>query len=216
MEKMTTPPRSLSLFALLRALTGNTRTFIRQEVQLAKTEISEKASRMGKNATALAVGGAIAYAGAIVLLVGLGWLAGYGLREAGLNPLLANSLGVIAVGILIAVLGSVVLFKGLNTLKRETLKPERTIQTLQELKGEGVSSGSAGADKPSSREMQSRVEATEERLGETLDALGYKLDPQRINQEVRQKIQAQPYKSGLIAMGAGLVGGLLLTRKRRR
>src|SRR4051812_36620668 len=67
------PPRP-SIIGLFKNLTGEFKTFIRQEVDLAKTEISEKVSMIGKNVASIAIGGFIAYAGLIVLLIGLGWL----------------------------------------------------------------------------------------------------------------------------------------------
>lgn len=68
-----TAPRT-SLRRLFRALTSDAKTFIRQEVQLAKTEIGEKLSEFGRNAAALAIGRFVAYAGLIVFLLSLGCL----------------------------------------------------------------------------------------------------------------------------------------------
>jgi hypothetical protein len=52
-----------SLGQLFADLMNETRTLLQQEVQLAKTEMTEKASRVGKDITSLVIGGAIAYAG---------------------------------------------------------------------------------------------------------------------------------------------------------
>lgn len=210
-------PRT-SVFRLMRLLTGDTRTLVRQEVQLAKTEISEKISRLGRNAAALAVGGFVAYAGLIVFLIGLGWLVGWALQKAGLDPVLANFIGLAGIGLVVIVVGCVLLFKGIKTISQESLAPQRTLHTLQELKGhpQGVTNGSTESKgHPSSEELQARVEATENRMGETLDELGYRLSPQHINSEVKQRIQANPYRAGMIAMGAGLLSGLVLRRKFR-
>src|SRR4051795_3426706 len=57
-----------SIVQLLRELTIETRTLLKQEVDLAKTEMTEKASRVGANLGALAVGGAVAFLGALALL----------------------------------------------------------------------------------------------------------------------------------------------------
>ncbi|HWQ93231.1 MAG TPA: phage holin family protein [Clostridia bacterium] len=203
------------MLGLVRALTGNTKTFIRQEIQLAKTEVTEKVSRMGKNAATLAIGGAIAYAGLLALLIGLGWLAGYGLAKAGLNTLLANSLGIIAVGLVVIIIGAILLWKSIKTLSKESLTPEKTMYTLQELKSGPMpaSEGQKQTPKPSSDELQARVEATEERMGETLDELGRRLSPSHLNAQVKHTIQAQPYRSGLIAMAVGVLSGLILRRR---
>ena len=211
-------PRA-SVFRLFRALTTDTRTLLRQEVQLAKTEISEKISRMGRNAAALAVGGFVAYAGLIVFLIGLGWLLAWAFSLAGLAPIFAAFLGLAIIGLIATAIGCGLLLKGLKTFSNESLAPERTLHTLQELKGTRTaalaSETAKGAAKPSSGEMQARVELTESRMGETLDELGERLSPQHINAEVKQRIQANPYRAGLYAMLAGLVSGLMLRRKHR-
>ena len=53
-------------------------------------------------------------------------------------------------------------------------------------------------------------------MSETLDELGYRLSPQHINQQIKQRIAARPYRSGLIAAFMGLFSGLLLKRRFRR
>ena len=212
-----TPPRA-SVFRLFGTLTTDTRTLLRQEVQLAKTEISEKISRMGRNAVALAVGGFVAYAGLIVFLFGLGWLLAWAFSLAGMAPMFAAFLGLAVIGLLATAIGCALLLQGMRTLSRERLAPQRTLQTIQEFKGTRAASAAApglATSKASSAEMQQRVEATEHRMGETLDELGQRLSPQHINAEVKQRIQASPYQAGLYAMLAGLLSGLLLRRRFR-
>ena len=209
-----------SLVGLFRALTGDTRTFIRQEIQLAKTEISEKISRLGKNAAALAIGGFVAYAGLILFLMGLGWLLAFAFESAGLQPALAGFVGLAAIGLVTSALGSVCLLQALKSISMESLAPVRTVHTLQELKGTETtnphtSTPPESQQKASSEEIQQRVEETENRMGETLEELGRRLSPQHINTQVKAKISANPYRSGLIAIVAGIFSGLLLRRKFR-
>ena len=78
-----TPPNSVP--SLLRELRDETTTLLRQEVALAKTEMKENLSRFGSNVAHIAIGGFIAYAGAIVLLIGLGHLLGALLERAGMS-----------------------------------------------------------------------------------------------------------------------------------
>jgi len=124
METTTVRTRtSSSLLGLFRALKGDTRTFVRQEIQLAKTELSEKISRFGKNAAALAVGGFIAYAGLIVFLIGLGWLISYAFQSLDMQPALASFVGLAIVGFLTISIGVIFLMKGLKTIQHESLAP---------------------------------------------------------------------------------------------
>jgi len=59
---MTNTSDTRSLGELFASLSKDTTTLVRQEIELAKTEISEKVSETGKNVASLMVGGAIAYA----------------------------------------------------------------------------------------------------------------------------------------------------------
>ena len=123
----------LSIVQLLRELTTATRTLLKQEVDLAKTEMTEKASRVGINLGALAVGGAVAFLGALALLAAVVY---------GLTSILSKfmSLGVavwlapLIVGGILAAVGTSLVKKALATLKRESLTPEKTTQSLQENK----------------------------------------------------------------------------------
>ena len=217
-------PRRRSLLGLVRNLTFDTKTFIRQEVQLAKAELSEKISKLGRNALSLAIGGFVAYAGLIVLLIGLGSLLGLAFEKAGLSTAMAGFLGLGAVGLLVLVVGCVMLLKGVKSLSRESLTPERTVQTLKELRGdddedyyaESYNDEENGEEAPSTDELQARVEATENRMGETLDEIGYRLSPSHINAEVKTKIEENPYRYGLVALGVGVASGLMLRSKLRR
>jgi xanthine/uracil permease len=122
-----------SIGSLLKELRDETTTLLRQEVELAKTEISEKASRVGSNLGSLAVGGAVAFLGALALLAAVVY---------GLTSLLDQfmSLGVavwlapLIVGIVLAVIGYNLVQKALQTLRQESVTPRKTTETLQENK----------------------------------------------------------------------------------
>jgi xanthine/uracil permease len=122
-----------SIGQLLKELTQESSTLLKQEVSLAKTEMSEKASRVGANLGEVAVGGAVAFLGAIALLLAVV----YGLTSL-LNKFM--SLGVAAwlapliVGAVLATVGYSLIKKALATLKQESIAPQRTTQSLQENK----------------------------------------------------------------------------------
>src|SRR3954465_7853464 len=83
----------MPLSGLFRDLTRSVKLFVREELQLAKTEMSEKVSCYTHNATGAIIGGFVAYAGLIVLLGGLGILAGYAFQKMNLDPMLAYVIG---------------------------------------------------------------------------------------------------------------------------
>ena len=215
-----TAPSNTSILGLVRALTDDTKTFFRQEIELAKAEFSEKLAALTRNGVMLAAGGLVAYAGFIIFLMGLGWLIAWALQKAGLEPVLAGFIGLTAVGLLVVATGTAFLLKGLKVLSKESLAPQRTIQTIQKMKGAEAQTVAVEnpepAPKPSSKEMQARVESTENRMGETLDELGRRLSPHHIKTQVKRRIQENPYKSGLLALGAGLISGLFLRRGAHR
>ena len=55
-----------SIGGLIRNLREDTKRLLNQQIELLKSELSEKTSCFGRNAVALAIGGFIAYAGFIV------------------------------------------------------------------------------------------------------------------------------------------------------
>src|SRR5438874_4909209 len=101
----TSPYLKTSIFALIGDLKDETKTFIKEEIQLAKTEISEKISCMGRNAVSLAIGGFIAYAGLIILLGGLGILLAFAFEKLGLDTALAGFIGFAIIGLVAAGVG---------------------------------------------------------------------------------------------------------------
>jgi hypothetical protein len=113
-----------SLGELFAELTRETRTLVRQEVNLAKSEMTQKASRIGKDVGFLAAGGAVAYAGFLAIVAGIIFV----LAEIGL-PLWLSAL---LVGVVVAVVGYLLVRKGLDALKREDPAPRQTMETLKE------------------------------------------------------------------------------------
>jgi hypothetical protein len=112
-----------SLGELFSELAQDTSTLVRKEVQLAKTEMSQKASRVGKDVGFLAAGGAVAYAGLLALLAGVIVLLG---------QVIPMWLAAIVVGLVVAGVGYFLVRRGLEALKREDLAPRQTIETLKE------------------------------------------------------------------------------------
>jgi uncharacterized protein YacL len=122
-----------SIGQLLKELTHETSTLLRQEVDLAKTEMSEKAARVGTNLGSVAVGGAVAFLGAIALLLAAVYLL-MSLLNNFMSPEVASWVAPLIVGGILAAVGYSMIKKALETLKRESITPQRTTQSLQENK----------------------------------------------------------------------------------
>ncbi len=113
-----------SLGDLFAELTHETSTLVRQEVELARVELGQKVSRVGKDAASLAVGGAFAYAGFLALVAAVI----LGLGEAGLPWWLSAFL----VGAVIAGVGYYLLDRARSAMKQADVVPRRTAETLKE------------------------------------------------------------------------------------
>ncbi len=113
-----------SLGELLGDLMQQTGTLVRQEMKLATTELSDKASRVGKDVGALAVGGAVAYAGFLALLAAII----IGLGQLGLPWWIAA----LIVGVVVVGIGGLMVQKGLTALKHQNMMPQQTITSLKE------------------------------------------------------------------------------------
>jgi hypothetical protein len=125
---------STSIPGLLRELRDDTTTLFRQEVALAKTELKDNVSKLGGKVAQLAVGGFVAYAGVIVLLIGLGQLLGALLIRAGLDEGIAMWLAPSVVGLLVAIIGWVMVSKAKKGMAQADLAPTQTMESLRENK----------------------------------------------------------------------------------
>lgn len=121
-----------SFTTLLRQLRDDTTTLFRQEVTLAKTEMSEKATRVGRNLAYLTVGGLVAYAGVILLLAALAAFVAWLFTLADVSNWVAAWLGAAIVGAVVAAIGYALVQKAISTLKTESPVPEKTVETLKE------------------------------------------------------------------------------------
>jgi hypothetical protein len=113
-----------SLGELFGDLTRETATLVRHEVALARAEISQTASRLGKDVGMIAAGGAVAYVGLIMILFGVA----LGLVALGMAPWAAYLL----VGFLVGIIGGLMAWQGMSGLQHADLIPRETVETLKE------------------------------------------------------------------------------------
>ncbi|MGB3633842.1 MAG: phage holin family protein [Rubrobacteraceae bacterium] len=93
------------------------------EIELAKTELSQKASRVGKNVGFLVAGGAIAYAGFLALIFAI---------IAILATFMPTWLSALIVALLVLAVGGALVMSGIKTLQQESVAPQKTLETLKE------------------------------------------------------------------------------------
>ena len=120
-----------TLGALIRELTREISLLFHQEVQLAKTEMSEKVQVVGGSVGAIALGGAIALLGGLALLAAV--ITGLGaLLDTFLPTGVAVWLSPLLVGGVLAFYGYSRVHTALATLREEGVVPKQTTRTLQE------------------------------------------------------------------------------------
>lgn len=119
-----TDPSQQSLADLVGSLSENVSRLMRQEVDLARTEIRQEAATAGKGAGMLAAAGAI---GLVVLI-----LLSLALARA-LSEVMDLGWAYLVVAAVWAVVGGVLASSGRSTLKRANPTPQRTVATVREI-----------------------------------------------------------------------------------
>jgi hypothetical protein len=113
-----------SIGRLFADLSSDMSTLLRKEVQLAQAETMEKVRVAAQAGGMMGAGGAVAYAGLILVLVALAFLLANWMEfwiAAGI------------VGLVALVIGVVLLLAGRNRLKETQLAPEKTIDSVKDI-----------------------------------------------------------------------------------
>jgi len=130
----TIPPDGRGIRALLGDLSREVATLARQEVALAKAELSEKAAIAGRNAMYLAIGGLVAYAGFLVLLAALAMGIGAWMASADVSPGVFVWLAPLIAAVVVLGTGGALIAKAIATFKEEGLAPKRTAESIRDAK----------------------------------------------------------------------------------
>jgi Putative Actinobacterial Holin-X, holin superfamily III len=109
---------------LLGDLGRQVSTLVRREIDLARVEITSSIGHLGKGAATAGIGGAIVYAGVLVLLASIV----LGLIEAGLDGWLAA----LIVAVAALAIGGFVTWLGTRQIREVNLAPAQTAETVRE------------------------------------------------------------------------------------
>ncbi|HEX6530087.1 MAG TPA: phage holin family protein [Burkholderiales bacterium] len=120
------PQQDRSLMGLFSDLWRETQTLVHQEAQLAKAELSEKVSQVTTGAGEIAAGGAVLFAGFIVLL-----FAAVGALQLMIDSEHAIWIAPLVVGAVVMIVGYILLSRGRKQLQADSMVPERTVRSLQ-------------------------------------------------------------------------------------
>jgi uncharacterized membrane protein len=114
-----------SIGELFGELSQDVAMLVRQEAQLAKTEMQQKMAKVTTDLVALATGGVVALIGGLALTAALILLL---IDPVGLTPWLAA----LIVGAVFGLAGWVMVRKGVTNLKRTDPTPRRTVESIKD------------------------------------------------------------------------------------
>lgn len=117
------PVQERPLGELFQELAQETRSLASLEVELAKTEMADKASKAGKDVGFMAAGGFVAYAGLLAIIAAI---------IVGLANFIPAWLSALLVGAVVALIGYALIRKGMNDMKSRSLVPTQTVASLQQ------------------------------------------------------------------------------------
>lgn len=122
-----------SLGDLFSELASETSTLVRQEVALAQSEITRKATIVGTQIGFLVVGGVVGLLGVLALLaaliIGVGQLIS---RLLDVSPMTGAWISALVIGLIIAGIAAFLVTSALKTLRETSLAPTQTVDSLKE------------------------------------------------------------------------------------
>ena len=108
---------------LFSDLASETSTLFRNEVALAKVELTEKASIVGKNIASLVIGGAVAYAALLAICAAVILL---------LAMAMPAWLSALIVGLIVGCVSWLLISKAITALRQTDLTPQESVESLKE------------------------------------------------------------------------------------
>ena len=209
----------IPFFSLIGNLRDEIKSLIREEIKLAKTEMSEKFGTFGKNAAFLAIGGLVAYGGALILFTGLGGLLAYFFNRAGMSPLMSIALGLLIMGLVVAGLGGTFVMKALAAFKQESLAPEKTIDAIKHNTDKNPAKERKVdvkdfEPKRSPDEIKSEIDTTQDLMKAHARELKYRLTPAYMGKAFAAGVRHHPVRASLIGAASGLVGFFVVKHQR--
>jgi len=207
-----------SIADLAGDLKENVVTLLRQEVELAKKEISEKTSTYGRNSAKLVAGGIIAYAGLIVFLAGVGLILGFAFEKLGLDTTLAVFIGLGIAGFIAGAAGGLMVLRGIKAISATPPVPEKTIDMLKRISdtnGHHTPKPRRMKETRSSDELYESAIETAERVQKDKEELAFRLSPRQLKRRAVQHMKAHPLMWSAAALGGAAVatGSILFGRK---
>jgi hypothetical protein len=214
-------PKSERFFDLISDLQSDIKNLIRKEIDLAKAEMGEKCSALGRNAGLAAAGGVLALFAVFLLLLGIGAIIARLLQAADLSPGTAYFLSYMGLALLLGGFGYFLIHKAMNAFAKISFSPEKALAAskgaepvpIEIKKAVDNNANQVKEPKRSSKELQTEVLATKNRMDSEMSELKSRLTPGYMLRSLFAGIKHHPTRTFLITASTGL-GGYLMWRNR--
>lgn len=121
-----------TLAGMIKGLVSDVSTLFRQEIELAKTEASERVESAVHGGQMLVIGAILAIGALGVLLAGIVTLGTALLVSMGMDEMTASIISAVVVALIVGLIGWMMISAGIKRLKTSNFKLERTVHSLSE------------------------------------------------------------------------------------
>jgi len=216
-----TTPRTEKFINLVGDLQTDIKTLIKKEIELAKTEIGEKLSALGRNAALAAAGGVLGLMAAFMFLLGIGAIIARLLQKADMSPGAAYFVSYMGLALVVGGVAYALLQKAISAFSKMSFAPDKALVSVQaaapapiEIKKKAQEA--KAAPKPSSDQLQDEVIGARTRMDNEISELKARLTPAYMARSFLAGLKHHPLPALIIsAAGTGL-GGYLYYRKQQR
>lgn len=215
-------PRTEKFMNLVGDLQSDLKTLVTKEIELAKAEISEKISAMGRNAAYAAAGGVLGLMAAFMLLLGLGAIIARLLVAADLSPAAAYFISYMGLAIVLGAVGYALLHKAISAFSKISLAPEKAITSVQAAEPVPIEIKKKAHEvkpekKPSSDELQDQVIAARTRMDNEISELKARLTPAYMGKCFVSGMKNHPLRALVVSLVTSTsVGGYIYYRKHQK
>lgn len=208
-------------FTLVGDLQYDIKNLIKKEIDLAKTELGENFSALGKNAGLAAAGAVMTLFAVFLLLLGIGAIIARLLQAADLSPGTAYFISFMGLALLLGGIGYFLIHKAMDAFSKLSFSPDKALAGAKgaepvpiEIR-KAIENGEKDIKEPkrSSHELQSEVIAARTRMDDEMAELKSRLTPGYLIRSLFAGIKHHPTRAILIGASTGL-GGYLVWRNK--
>ena len=214
-------PKTERFIDLIADLQCDLKNLVKKEIDLARAEMGEKCSAIGRNAGYAAAGGVLALFAVFLMLLGVGAIIARLLQAADLSPGTAYFISYMGLALILGGVGYALIHKAIQAFSKISFSPEKAIAgakgaepvPIEIRKAADEKERETKKEKQSSDEIQSEVIATRARMEDEMSELKSRLSPGYMCRSFFAGIKHHPTRALLITATTGL-GGYLVWRNR--